>query len=135
MTLLAIEAGVALAIFLVVTGFAVVTLRSEHVGGEVWRVRAGAAITGAVLGGVIGFAIVPLRMALIDGGPGAERAAPFALLAFGAMVLLRRGAAARLPIIGPAVRAYRMAMLRRTIDQSQKQLRKLEAKTTPSATE
>ncbi len=133
--LLLVEIGVAFAVFAIIFGFAFVSLKPEHAAGALGEARLGAAITAALIAGIVGFAVVPLRMTLIEGGEDARRAFPYAIAAFALMVLFRRGAAARLPIIGPAVRAYRMAMLRRTIAASQKQLAKLEAKSGASAAE
>lgn len=126
--LLILEAVVALAIFLVVSGSAFVMIKREHAAGELWRARAGAAITGAILGGLVGFAVLPLRFTLMEDGGGDLRVLLIAIAAFAGLIIFRRGGAARLPVIGPTVRAYRKAMLRRSIDAAQKQLEKLEAR-------
>jgi hypothetical protein len=44
------------------------------------------------------------------------------------MIALRRGVLARLPFLGPQVKAYRRAVLRKQIETAQKQLESLTAK-------
>ena len=48
------------------------------------------------------------------------------------MMSIRRGLIGRLPFLGPQVKAYRRAMLRKTIETAQKQLDKLTPQTAQS---
>lgn len=124
-----IEIAVAAFITLIFVIASLVTLRARHRDVSAWHVHLGAAIYGVIFGAVIGFIIVPLRMALLGGEMPAETAG---LSGAGALILiiaLRRGLLARLPFLGPQVRAYRRASLRRQIEGAQKQLDKL----TPSS--
>lgn len=125
---LIVEITVAVVVFAVVFVGALVTLKPEHMGGEAGAARLGAAITGVVLGAIIGFAIVPLRVALADGGPPSEAQGLALPVSFIALVAFRRGAAGHAPVIGRPVRAYRKALLRRGIADSQKRLAKLEGR-------
>lgn len=124
-----IEIAVAAFITLIFVIASLVTLRARHRDTSAWHVHLGAAIYGVIFGAVIGFIIVPLRMALLGGEMPAETAG---LSGAGALILiiaLRRGLLARLPFLGPQVKAYRRASLRRQIESAQKQLDKL----TPSS--
>lgn len=122
-----IELIVAVVIFVFVIGSAVIFLRGVHAGGEPGRVLLGAAMTGAIIGAIIGFAIVPLRFALMANGAASDpRLGPTVLVAVVALIAFRRGLAARLPLIGGPIRAYRKAGLRYAIDLSQKRLERLE---------
>lgn len=124
-----IEIAVAAFITLIFVIASLVTLRARHRDVSAWHVHLGAAIYGVIFGAVIGFIIVPLRIALLGGEMPAETAG---LSGAGALILiiaLRRGLLARLPFLGPQVRAYRRASLRRQIEGAQKQLDKL----TPSS--
>ena len=120
-----IEFAVALIITLVFVFSSIFTLRSRHCDMSAWHVHLGAAIYGVIFGAVIGFIIVPLRVALMGGEMPPETAG---LSGAGALILiiaLRRGLLARLPFLGPQVKAYRRASLRRQIEGAQKQLDKL----------
>lgn len=113
-------------IVFVITSFA--TLKERHRDRQAWHVHAGAAIYGAMFGVLIGFFIMPLRVALMSGELPSEVAGPSA---FGVLVLviaMRMGWIARAPFIGPQVRAYRRANLRRSIESAKRQLEKLSAK-------
>lgn len=124
---LLVEIIVAVAIFLVVVGIALFGLKAEHMDGEPGRVRLGAAISGLVLGGVVGFLVLPLRFALVDSADPDPRLALALPAAVVLLIAMRRGALGRAPVIGKAVRAYRKALLRRTIANAEKSLAKLSA--------
>lgn len=124
---LLIETIVAGVIFVIVMASAVIFLRGAHADGEPWRVMLGAALTGAIIAAIAGFVIVPLRFALMAGGAQSDpRLGLNVLIAFLALIAFRRGLAARLPVIGGPIRAYRKAGLRHAIEVSQKRLQRLE---------
>lgn len=93
-----------------------------------WHVHAGAAIYGALVGAVIGFVIVPLRVVLMNGDLPPQYAAGSGFAVLAIMISIRRGLIGRLPFLGPQVRAFRRASLRRAIETANKQLSKLEAR-------
>ena len=126
-----IEGLVALIITSVFFGASFFIFKPEHVAHHPWRVRIGAALQGLVIGLVIGFVIVPLRFAMMqfESGPPTEELGWLSLSILPVVVLLiliRRGALLRAPILSPYLRAYRRAMLLRTRDETQKQLTKLD---------
>lgn len=100
-------------------------LRERHRQGDGWHVYAGAAVNGTLVGLLIGFVLLPLRSVMADRSLPQEQV----LASVGGFVLtivaLRQGWVGKLPILGPQLRAYRRANLRRIIEQSQKQLDKL----------
>ena len=120
-----IEAGVAIFIMGVFVVSAMATLRDRHRDMSAWHVYLGAAIYGAIFGAIIGFVIVPLRIALMSGElpPGMAGYSGFGALVL--IIALRRGLLARLPFLGPQVKAFRRASLRRQIEGAQQQLDKL----------
>ena len=120
-----VELAVALVVTAVFTLMAVLNIRERHRDVEAWHVTLGAAIYGAVFGAVVGFVIVPLRALLIDGSlpPQTAAGAGFGFLAI--MIALRSGIISRLPFLGPQVKAYRRAVLRRSIEKAQAQLARL----------
>lgn len=122
---LIIEIFVATAITLVFVISAMLTLRERHRDMSAWHVYLGAGIYGAIFGAIIGFVIVPLRAALIDGNLPPQTAGMFGFAALLLIIALRRGALARLPFLGPQVKAFRRASLRRQIEAAQNQLDKL----------
>jgi hypothetical protein len=134
MTLLWIELGVVAFIttLFVATTFAYKPEHLEHGPGDV---RLGAALQGLILGLLIGFVILPLRIAffvpdahLADaspaprGGMASLSLLPFIIL----MLIVRRGVLARAPIVGRYIRAYRKASLKFQISGAQKVLARLE---------
>lgn len=123
--MLGVEAGIALAITLVMILFAALAIRPQHRDCARWHVLVGAGIQGAVYGVIVGFFIMPLRFALIEGSVPAGLTGPSFAIAVGVMIALRRGLFSHLPFLGPQIRAYRRAMLRRTIETSERQLSKL----------
>ncbi|MGE0829288.1 MAG: hypothetical protein AB7O04_08055 [Hyphomonadaceae bacterium] len=125
-----IEALVALIIMLAFLVSSFFIFKPEHVAHHPGRVRAGAAIQGLAVGLLIGFVIVPLRMAMMQPAYDAPPAGLSSLSFLPALILLiviRRGALLKAPFISRYVRAYRRAMLLRTRDEAVKQLGKLDA--------
>lgn len=106
--------------------------KPEHVGHGPRDVRLGAALQGLILGLLIGFVLLPLRMAFLvpeDGLPEAPRGgmATLSLLPFLILVIIvRRGLLARAPLIGRYIRAFRKASLKFQINGAQKVLARLE---------
>ena len=116
-----------LCLVVVISSF--VLLRKEHRGGKPVMVHAGALVYGLILGGFVGTVMVPLRLALMEGTLDFESREFLqwyvpALAAF--LIMLRTDVTARLPLIGRPIRAYRSAMLRRSITHAQKRLAKME---------
>lgn len=115
--------------FLVHSFFA---FKPEHVEHHPGRVRIGAAIQGLTLGLLIGFVIVPLRMGYMEafrgidmpGGPGMQSLSflPALLL----LIVIRRGALLKAPVLKTYLRAYRRASLLKTRDDANKALAKLD---------
>ena len=128
--MLGVEVGIALAITLAMILFAALAIRPQHRDCAQWHVLVGAAIQGAVYGVIVGFFIMPLRFALIEGAVPPGLTGPSLAIAVGVMIALRRGLFSHLPFLGPQIRAYRRAMLRRTIETSERQLDKLTANAT-----
>jgi len=124
-SLIWMELAVATLIVLATLGFAFATLRQRHRDTAAWHVWLGAAIQGAIFGLIIGFMVLPLRFALMEGEVPTQFAGPTGIIVILLVIALRRGLLARLPFLGPQVKAYRRASLRRTIENSQKQLDKL----------
>lgn len=124
-----VEAIVAIVATLLFVLSALLMIRKRHRDAALWHVLFGAAIYGAIFGIVIGFVIVPLRALLMDGDlpPQVAAISGFGVLAI--MISLRRGLIGRLPFLGPQVKSYRRALLRRTIETAQTELAKLTAKT------
>lgn len=113
----------------VVTSFFI--FKPEHVEHHPLRVRVGAGLQGFIVGLLIGFVIVPLRMTYMGatgyGAPPSPGLSSLALLpAVILLLLIRRGALLRAPVISPFLRAYRRAMLLRARDETAKQLSKLD---------
>jgi hypothetical protein len=124
-----VEAGVAILVMLFILGSSLATLNEQYRDAEAWHVHLGAAIYGAVFGVVIGFIIMPLRFLLSGGNVDPQTASWASMVFLVVMIALRRGLIGQLPFLGPQVKAYRRASLRRSIERSQKQLAKLTAKT------
>ncbi len=108
---------------------AMMMIRKRHRDAALWHVLLGAGIYGTIFGIVIGFVIVPLRAVLMNGDlpPHVAAISGFGVLAI--MISLRRGLIGKLPFLGPQVKAYRRALLRRTIEVAQAELAKLTLKT------
>lgn len=109
-------------------------LKPEHVDHDPVRVRIGAAIQGLIIGLLVGFVLLPLRLAFIlpdpaivgdapkpSGGIASISILPFFIL----LIVVRRGLLARAPVIGIYLRAYRKAALKQQIAGAQKALARL----------
>ena len=121
----------AIAAIVVTLGFVVysfVAFKPEHVEHHPGRVRIGAGIQGLVIGLLLAFVIIPLRMQVATTP---ETASPWASLsflpAFILLILIRRGALLRAPILSPFLRAFRRASLLKARDDANKALAKLDA--------
>ncbi len=133
-----IELGVVAIITTLFVASAFFWLRPEDVDHDPARVRIGAAMQGLIVGLLVGFVILPLRLAfLIPGAEGGTPAHPpspspsggmasLSILPFLIMlIIVRRGLLARAPVIGVYLRAYRKAMLKRQIAGAQAALARL----------
>ena len=127
-----IEGIVALVIMLAFLIHSFFAFKPEHVEHHPGRVRVGAAIQGLAIGLLIGFVIVPLRMQVMDArgldpalSPGMSSLSflPALLL----LIVIRRGALLRAPVISTYMRAYRRASLLKARDDATKALAKLDA--------
>jgi len=125
-----IEGIVALVImlaFLIHSFFAFKPVHVEHHPG---RVRAGAAIQGLAIGLLIGFVVVPLRMRVMEATGVADTPDSSALAFLPALIMLiviRRGALLRAPLLSTYMRAYRRASLLKARDDANEALAKLDA--------
>lgn len=120
-----VELGVGLIVMLVFVALAALTIKERHRDVEAWHVLVGAAIYGALFGAVIGFVIVPLRALVTDTSLPPHMALGGGLSFIAIMVALRSGLIMRLPFLGPQVKAWRRAALRRAIENATKQIEKL----------
>ena len=123
---------------LVAIGFAVAFLlhaylafKPEHVEHHPDRVRIGAAIQGLSIGLLIGFVIVPLRMQVMDArgfdtgvSPGVSSLSFLPALLM--LIVIRRGALLKAPLLSTYMRAYRRATLLKARDDANKALAKLD---------
>ncbi len=119
------EAAVVGFIVTVFVAVAAATLKPRHRDSGLARVLVGAGIYGCVVGLVIAFVILPLRVTLIDGDVPPQVAAFGGVGVFLTMFSLRRGLVGRLPFLGPQVKQFRRAQLRRTIEAAEKDLARL----------
>jgi hypothetical protein len=120
-----VETAVAAVVAVVFVLNSLLTIKAPHRDVEAWHVHVGAAIYGAIFGVVIGFVIVPLRVFLTDASLPPHYAVVSGFSVLFIMIALRRGLIGRLPFLGPQVKAYRRALLRKTIETAQKQLAKM----------
>lgn len=127
-----VEASVAAVVMVMFVLNSLINIKERYCDAALWHVHLGAAIYGALFGAVIGFIIVPLRIYLTETHLPPQYAAGSGFSVLAIMIALRRGLIGRLPFLGPQVKAYRRALLRRNIENSQKQLDKLSAKTPPA---
>jgi hypothetical protein len=130
-----IEASVVVAFALIFLLSALFTFKPEHVEHHPTRVYIGAVLQGLILGGLIGFVILPVRLAffvpdadLVPQAPPQRGLASLSLLpALLMLIVIRRGLLARAPFIGAYLRAYRRASLKYQIDGAKRALTRLEA--------
>lgn len=111
-----VETVIALCIAGAFVLFSMMTIKERHRDAASWHVTLGAAIYGALVGAIIGFVIVPLRLVLMSGEVSPQTAAYSGIGFLAVMISIRRGLVGRLPFLGPQVKAYRRAMLRKTIE-------------------
>ena len=123
-----IEAMVAIVVMVAFLFSSLFTLRNRHADKAMWHVHLGALIQGAIFGVVVGYLVLPMRMMLMEGELPPRMTGIYAVAMLALIIALRRGLIARLPGLGPQVKAYRRASLRRSIENSQKQLDKLAPK-------
>lgn len=123
-----IEAVAAIVITFGFVLYAFFAFKPEHVEHHPARVRIGAGIQGLVIGMLIAFVIIPLRMQVMDAPAAASPWASLSFLpAFILLIMIRRGALLRAPILSPFLRAFRRASLLKARDEANKQLAKLDA--------
>jgi hypothetical protein len=127
-----IEGAVALVIMLAFVIHALFAFKAEHVEHHPTRVRIGAAIQGLAIGLLIGFVVVPLRMQLMDlrglePGVSPELSSLSFVPALVMLVVIRRGALLKAPVLSIYLRAYRRASLLKARDDANKALAKLDA--------
>ncbi len=128
--LLLIELGVVAPITAVLVA-TILAFRPEHLEHGPGEVRLGAALQGLILGLLIGFVVLPLRLALVApdahladappaprGGMASLSLPPVIIL----MLIVRRGVLARSPLVGRVIRAYRKAAVQYQISGAQKVL-------------
>lgn len=124
-----IEGVVALVIMLAFLIHSFFAFKAEHVEHHPGRVRIGAAIQGLAIGVLIGFVVVPLRMRVMD-ATGVAEAPDMSALAFLPallmLIIIRRGALLKAPVLSTYLRAYRRASLLKTRDDANKGLAKLD---------
>jgi len=126
-----IEGIVALVIMLAFVIHAFFAFKPAHVEHHPARVRIGAAIQGLAIGLLIGFVIVPLRMQVMDArgfdsGVSAGMSSLSFLPALGMLIVIRRGALLKAPVLSKYLRAYRRATLLKARDDADKALTKLD---------
>ena len=106
-------------------------LRARHLGGKPFSTRFGSLIYGGVFATFVIAVMVPMRTQMMEQGPaslqGPEEMLRYipAFLAF--FLIIRSDLTGRLPLIGRFIRAYRGAVLRRTIEGAEKRLEKMAA--------
>ena len=122
---LILEASVAVLVMaaFVVTSF--FNLKERHRDASAWHVHIGAAVYGAVFGLVLGFGVLPFRLMIMEGELPEGVAAGSGVAIIAVMIALRRGLIGRLPFLGTQLKAYRRALLRKSIEDSEKQLARL----------
>lgn len=126
-----IEGLVALVIALAFLLHALFAFKPEHVEHHPARVRIGALIQGASIGLLIGFVVVPLRMQVMDVrgfdpglSPGLSSLSFLPALLM--LIVIRRGALLKVPLLKTYLRAYRRATLLKQRDDAIKALTKLD---------
>jgi hypothetical protein len=122
------------AALVIMAGFVVHSLfafKPEHVEHHPSRVRIGAAIQGLTIGLLIGFFVVPLRMGYMDFRGFDPAISPQLsslsfLPGFLLLIVVRRGALLKAPLLKTYLRAYRRATLLKARDDANKALAKLD---------
>jgi hypothetical protein len=127
-----IEGLVALGFMLAFLVHALFAFKPEHVEHHPERVRIGAAIQGLTIGLLIGFVVVPLRMGYmdvrgLDPAISPEVSSLSFLPALLLLIVIRRGALLKAPVLKTYLRAYRRASLLKARDDANKALAKLDA--------
>lgn len=123
-----IEAIVAIVVTLGFVIYAFVAFKPEQVEHNPGRVIIGAGIQGLIIGLLLAFVIIPLRVQVMDAPATASPWASLSFLpAFVLLILIRRGALLRAPVLSPFLRAFRRASLLKTRDDALKGLAKLDA--------
>lgn len=120
-----VELTVAAIVMIVFIALAAFTIKERHRDVEAWHVVVGAAIYGALFGAVIGFVIVPLRALVTDTSLPPQMALMGGLSFIAIMIALRSGVIMHLPFLGPQVKAWRRAALRRAIEHANRQIERL----------
>lgn len=122
-----VEGLVALAVMAAFVLHAFLAFKPEHVEHHPARVRIGAAIQGLTIGLLIGFVFVPLRMQFMgDAGAPTVSASLAFLPALFLLIVIRRGALLKAPVLSTYLRAYRRAGLLKARDDVNKALGKLD---------
>ena len=126
-----IEGIVALVIAAAFVLHAFFAFKPEHVEHHPTRVRIGAAIQGLSIGLLIGFVVVPLRMQVMDArgvdlAVSPEMSSLSFVPALLMLIVIRRGALLKVPVLKTYLRAYRRATLLKTRDDAEKALGKLD---------
>ena len=127
-----IEGLVALGFVLAFLVHAFFAFKPEHVEHHPARVRIGAAIQGLTIGLLVGFVIVPLRMGYmdvrgLDPAISPQLSSLSFLPALLMLIIIRRGALLKAPVLKTYLRAYRRAALLKARDDAEKALAKLDA--------
>ncbi len=117
--------------------YAFLVFRPEHVEHHPTRVLIGAALQGLTIGMLVGFVILPLRIAFfvpdpamfpdLPPPPSKGVASLSAIPAFVMLLVIRQGLLARAPLIGQYLRAYRRAAIKHQVDGMRRALNRLEA--------
>lgn len=128
-----IEGLVALGFMAAFVIHAFFAFKPEHVEHHPTWVRVGAAIQGLSIGLLVGFVIVPLRMGLmdvrgLDPAISPELSSLSFVPALLMLIIIRRGALLKVPVIKTYLRAYRRASLLKMRDDAERQLAKLDKK-------
>ena len=126
-----IEALIAIGFATAFLAHAYLAFKPEHVEHHPGRVRIGAIIQGLAIGLLIGFVVVPLRMQFMNvqgmEPPTSPEFSSLSLLpALIMLIVIRRGALLKAPVLSTFMRAYRRASLLKARDDANKGLAKLD---------
>ena len=116
-------------IVLSIVALSLMMLRKRHMGERIFATRIGATIYGALFALFIIVVLMPIRLAVMNGT--ADITDPVIMEKyFIAIVILavlfRTDILGRLPLVGTYIRAYRMAYMRRAVENAEKRLKKME---------